>query len=86
MQFRIVFFFQKGQIVKYRMSFDNVTKPVNSMFIGTLPEFDMALYTVCFEMDMRNCQVSLNGNKFSIRAFPFYFDGKRLVGATYPVI
>lgn len=68
------------------MSSDNVTIPVNLMFFGIFPEFDMALYTVCFEMDMRYCQMSLNGNKVTIRAFPFYYDGKRLVGATYSVI
>lgn len=77
---------QKGQIVKFRMSFKGETKPVNSMFIGTLPEFDMAIYTVCFVMERKYCAVSLDGNKFTIRAFPFYYDGKRLIGATYPVI
>lgn len=63
-----------------------MTKPVNSMFIGTLPELDMALYTICFGMDRRYCQISLDGHKLSIRAFPFYYGGKRLIGATYPVI
>lgn len=68
------------------MAFDNITKPVNSMFIGTLPELEMALYTVCFEMDRRPCHVSLAGNRFAIREFPFYYQNKRLIGATYPVI
>ncbi|XP_055299566.1 endoribonuclease CG2145-like [Sitodiplosis mosellana] len=76
----------KGQIVKYRFSFDGVTKPVNSMFIGTLPELDMALFTVCFEMNKTYCQISLDGNKLTIRTFPFNYHGKRMVGATYPVI
>lgn len=82
----VLLIFQKGQIVKYRFTFNDVTKPVNSMFVGTLPELDMALFTICFEMDRRHCQVSLHGNKLAIRAFPFYYDGKRLIGATYPVI
>lgn len=56
------------------------------MFIGTLPELDMALYTVCFELNKTYCQVSLDGNKFTIRAFPFNYNGRRMVGATYPVI
>lgn len=77
---------QKGQIVKFRMSFDGETKPVNSMFIGTPPEFDMAIYTVCFQMGPTHCPVSIDGNKFTIRAYSFYYDGKRMVGATYPVI
>lgn len=68
------------------MTFNGVTKPVNSMFVGTLPELDMALFTVCFEMGNTYCPVSLDGNKLEIRAFPFHYDGKRLIGATYPVI
>lgn len=68
------------------MSYKGVTKPVNSMFIGTPPEFDMTLFTLCFVMDMRYCQVSLGGQTFQIRAFPFLYQGKRMIGATYPVI
>lgn len=82
----MVIILQKGQIVKFRMSFKGETKPVNSMFLATPPELDMAIYTVCFEMDQTYCSVSMDGKKFTIRAFPFYYNGKRMIGATYPVI
>lgn len=68
------------------MSFKDKTKPVNSMFIGTLPEFDLAIYTVCFVMNRKMCPVSFDGKMLKIRTFPFDYDGKRMVGATYPVI
>lgn len=68
------------------MSFKGKTKPVNSMFIGTLPEFDLAIYTVCFVMNRNKCPVSFGGKKVKVQTFPLQYDGKRMVGAAYPVI
>lgn len=77
---------QKAQVIKYRFSLNNVDKPVNSMFVGTLPELDIALYTVCFEVNKSECRVSLDGNKFMIRTYPFKYRGKRLIGSAFPEI
>lgn len=86
----IFFFFllckQKAQVIKYRFSFDNIDKSVNSMFVGTLPELDIALYTVCFEVNKSECHVSLEGKKFVIRTYPFKYRGKRLIGSAFPEI
>lgn len=54
------------------------------MFIGTLPELEMALYTVCLEMRKTKCDISLGGKKITIRAYPFFYRGKRLIGSAYP--
>lgn len=56
------------------------------MFVGTLPELDIALYTVCFEINKSECRVSLDGNKFIIRTYPFKYRGKRLIGSAFPEI
>lgn len=77
---------QKADIIKYRLSLDGHNKPVNSMFIGTLPEFELAVYTICFEVGDNNCRISLGGNPITIRTFPFYYGGKRMVASAYPVI
>lgn len=83
----LLILFQKGQIVKYRFSYDGITKPVNAMFIGTPPELDMALYTVCFMTKQnRGCSVSLGGTKFTIRTHTFKYRGKRLIGSAFPEI
>jgi len=77
----------KGQVVKYRFSYNNISKPVNAMFIGTLPELEMALYTVCFQIKPnKECPVSLGGNKFIIRTHTFKYRGKRLIGSAFPEI
>lgn len=54
------------------------------MFIGTLPELEMAIYTVCFEMRKMTCNVSMGRKTFSIKAFPFNYHGKRVIGSAYP--
>lgn len=77
--------FQKAQVVKYRFSYDGIGKPVNAMFIGTPPEFDMALYTVCFQVKPnRKCPVSLGGAKFDISTFTFKYRGKKMIGSAFP--
>ncbi|XP_031621481.1 poly(U)-specific endoribonuclease homolog [Contarinia nasturtii] len=74
----------KAQIIKYRMSYKNESKPVSTMFIGTLPELEMALYTVCHEAKKIRCEISLGGKKIVIRVYPFFYRGKRLIGSAFP--
>lgn len=77
----------KGSIIKMHVKFNGHDKPVTTMFIGTSPELEMALYTVCFytRPDGR-CPVSLGGTKFNIITRKFRYRGKDLVGTAYPEI
>lgn len=62
-------------------------KPVNAMFVGTSPELEMALYTLCFSVRAdKECNVSLNGHKFIIRTHTFRYRGKNLIGSAFPEI
>lgn len=74
---------QKGQYVKYRMNFGDIRKPVNALLVGMLPELEMALYTVCFEMNKTECPISLGGTKLSIRTFPIRYRGKKYIGSAF---
>lgn len=74
-------------IIKYRLSFDELEKPVTTMFVGTMPGFEMALYTACFMMSNDDCRISLGGTPITIRTFAFKDrNGKQMVGSAYPVI
>lgn len=80
-------YLQKGGIAKVRFSFNNINKPVNTMFIGTSPELEMALYTVCFMLRVdKDCPISLGGKTANIRTYPFRYRGKMLIGSAYPEI
>ncbi|RLU15786.1 hypothetical protein DMN91_011542 [Ooceraea biroi] len=77
----------KGSIVKMHAKFNGHDKPVTTMFIGTSPELEMALYTVCFyTRPDGNCPVSLGNTKFNIVTRKFRYRGKDLVGTAYPEI
>ncbi|KAI8438614.1 hypothetical protein MSG28_011052 [Choristoneura fumiferana] len=53
----------KGVVMKLHFNQNGVDKPVNSMFIGTSPELEIALYTLCFITRADNdCDLKL-GNK-----------------------
>lgn len=78
---------QKGAIVKYRFSYNGIMKPVNAMFVGTSPELEIALYTVCFAVRAdKECPVVFGGNKFIIRTHTFRYRGKNLIGSAFPEI
>ncbi|XP_032684675.1 poly(U)-specific endoribonuclease homolog isoform X2 [Odontomachus brunneus] len=77
----------KGSIVKIHAKFNGHDKPVTAMFIGTSPELEMALYTVCFyARPDGKCPVSLGGTKFNVVTHKFRYRGKDLVGTAYPEI
>lgn len=78
---------QKGAILKYRFSLGDINKPVNAMFIGTSPELEIALYTICFQVRPdKECPISLGGNKMLIRTHTFRYRGKNLIGSAFPEI
>lgn len=78
---------QKGQIAKVRFSLNGLGKPSNSLFIGTSPELELALYTVCFSVRAdQACRMSYGGKDFNIVTYSFKYRGKNLIGSAYPEI
>lgn len=77
----------KGHILKVRTKYNGYDKPVTTLFVGTSPELEMSLYTVCFyARPDGNCPVSLGGTKFNIVTHKFRYRGNDLVGTAYPEI
>jgi poly(U)-specific endoribonuclease len=73
--------------VKAHVRFNGIDKPVTNIFVGTSPELEMALYTVCFfARPEKPCAVSLGGTKFNIITHKFRYRGKDLIGSAYPEI
>ncbi|CAJ0595926.1 unnamed protein product [Cylicocyclus nassatus] len=50
---------RKNILAALRYSWRGAEKPLGSMFIGTSPEYDMAIFTLCFLawLDKRNCDM-----------------------------
>ncbi|KAJ8973547.1 hypothetical protein NQ317_018392 [Molorchus minor] len=71
----------KGVILKYHFTFRGVDKPVGSMFIGTSPELEIALYSACFILRAdKICPLKMNGNRFIIRTYTYRYRGKNMIG------
>nr|CAD7407515.1 unnamed protein product [Timema poppensis] len=77
----------KGSILKLQHKWEGVIKPVGSMFVGTSPELEMALYTVCFlTRPNERCRLSMANKVFHIKTFTFNYRGKSLIGSAFPEI
>lgn len=62
-------------------------KPSNSLFIGTSPELELAIYTVCFTLRAgQECRLAYGGKDFNIVTHSFKYRGKDLIGSAYPEI
>lgn len=65
----------------------NFCKPISSMFIGTSPEFELALFNVCYHARRnRLCSVTLGGTNLNIQTFDITRSGRTFVSTAYPVI
>ncbi|KAM3967539.1 uncharacterized protein ACR2FA_010603 [Aphomia sociella] len=75
----------KGTVLKLHFSQQGVDKPVDSMFIGTSPELEMALYTLCFVTRTDNdCDLKLAGKDVNIVTHSFRYRSKNYIGSAYP--
>ena len=80
----ILFFQQKGALVKVRSSVNDIVQQFTTLFVGTSPELEMALYTICFYTHPNNlCPVSLGGSKFMIVSNRVMYFGKDILIAAF---
>ncbi|CAG9532879.1 unnamed protein product [Cercopithifilaria johnstoni] len=70
-----------------KFSWRNHVKRVTSFFIGTSPEFDLALYTLCFltRQSRNTCKFELEGCPFLVTSYNFKQQGKNFIGTIYPI-
>ncbi|XP_072262592.1 uridylate-specific endoribonuclease [Pyxicephalus adspersus] len=70
---------------------DGYLKMVGSQFIGSSPEFDFAMYSLCFiSRPGKKCRISMDGHELSIQTFEWtkntYGNGKRYIATAYPEV
>ncbi|XP_044730042.1 poly(U)-specific endoribonuclease homolog [Chrysoperla carnea] len=74
----------KGQVVKLRFKYNNQVRIPKTLFIGTSPEFEFALYTVCYLLRADSqCPVKMNGVKFNIKTYNYKYRGVSSIGSAY---
>ncbi|CAJ0928079.1 unnamed protein product, partial [Mesorhabditis belari] len=83
----------KGFLVKrgnlmgaLKFSWHSEMKRSGSLLIGTSPEFDLALYTMCFlsRRGRQTCDVEIDGCNLSITSYDISQQGKIYIGSIFP--
>ncbi|XP_028681676.1 uridylate-specific endoribonuclease A [Erpetoichthys calabaricus] len=77
-------------ILGMQFNWSGYFKEVGSAFIGSSPEFDFAIYSLCYiTRPGKMCHLSLGGKAQSIQTYTwtnsFYGDGKMFIASAYPV-
>ncbi|KAG2455361.1 ENDUB protein, partial [Polypterus senegalus] len=71
-------------IMALQFSWKNGIKPKGSIFIGVSPEFEFALYTLCF-LTSPNERVKLSFSLYEVEIVCHHYNQKH-IGTTYPVL
>jgi len=76
---------READLIRLRFRWHRARKPVGGMFIGTSPELEMAVYTICFfAKPNSDCSVMMDGKTFNIKTFDIH--GKKIIGSAYPEV
>ena len=72
---------------KWNHGGNDYMKPRTGLWIGSSPEFELAIYTICFLTRLGDeCAVSLDGRTMKVLTHAMYAKGGILtVGSAYPV-
>ncbi|XP_075706268.1 uridylate-specific endoribonuclease D-like [Rhinoderma darwinii] len=78
-------------VFAFQFKWSTYLKTVGSFFIGSSPEFDMAMYTLCYVTRPDSlCTVKLGGATLKIQTYSWpnssYGNGKRFLASSYPNI
>ncbi|VDK18017.1 unnamed protein product [Anisakis simplex] len=75
-----------GVMAAVKFSWMNELKRSGSFVIGSSPEFDMALYTLCFlsRRGRNTCEIEIDGCPLSITSYDIVQQRKVFIGTIYP--
>nr|XP_061814614.1 uridylate-specific endoribonuclease A [Nerophis lumbriciformis] len=76
-------------VLGMQFKWDGYFKQVGSAVIGCSPEFDFAIYSLCYiTRPGKQCRLSLGGKELIIQTYTwdnsYYGDGKKYIGTGYP--
>ncbi|XP_062868082.1 uridylate-specific endoribonuclease B [Trichomycterus rosablanca] len=75
---------ENKHILALQFSWKNGIKPKGSIFIGVSPEFEFALYTLCF-LTSPNERVKVSFSLYDVEIVCHHYNQKH-IGTTYPVL
>merc|ERR1712215_135202 len=76
---------KNGGGISFTYTWNGTPKPYGSMFIGTSPELEMAIYTTCLmTRPDAKCHITLGGTDVFVQTWTFTVGSNVYVGSSYP--
>jgi len=75
---------ENEQLLSLQFSWDGEVKPVSTSFIGTSPEFEIMLYSMCFLAGHEKNTVQVGPYRVEVVVYPFRAHGATYIGTAYP--
>jgi len=72
------------QVITISFDWENDPKPVSTSFVGTSPQFELALYTLCFGMGKESYSVKLGPYNCIIKSFSIGHGKYAKIGTAFP--
>ncbi|XP_046433294.1 mucin-1-like isoform X5 [Neodiprion fabricii] len=78
---------QTASILKINYEISGIKKNGTSLFVGTSPELELALYTICHYARPNNyCNIALGGTRFMLYTHTFRYFGADLIDLGLPIV
>lgn len=76
-----------ASLLKLNFEMNGIKKPNATIFVGTMPELEMALYTICFYARSNDaCTVSLGGTIVNLYTHSFLYFGNLVIDLAFPMM
>ncbi|XP_076281493.1 uncharacterized protein LOC143209570 isoform X2 [Lasioglossum baleicum] len=76
-----------ASLLKLNFEMDGIARPNATIFVGTMPELEMSLYTICFYARSNDvCPISLGGTRFNIYTHSFTYFGNLVMDLGLPIL
>ncbi|KAG9290932.1 hypothetical protein G9A89_011082 [Geosiphon pyriformis] len=73
-------------VLPIRFTYKGAPKSFSISFVGTSPEFELALYTLLFYLERQDTAFIVQDIRLNMKVHSFYQDGLRRLGSAYPEI
>jgi len=74
----------KGGLIQHNFFWQNQHKPISSMLVGTSPEFEFGLFTVCwYARPNALCNVRIGGVAVKVQTYDITYNGQKYVASSY---
>ncbi|KAI9101943.1 Endoribonuclease XendoU [Phlyctochytrium arcticum] len=76
---------ENSHVLSIQLAWKGEVKPVSTFFIGTSPEFEIALYTLVFLAGAEDNQVTIEGVDVNLKCHKFRNNQGMRLGSCYPI-